>query len=53
MNYKIDILNNPNKTIENDFFTVNLINKTIVWKPQMFNPKIQSYLFYWLKNINN
>ncbi len=43
----LDMRTNPNKTTENDFCVIDLVNETITWKPGMFNPKLQKNINYW------
>ena len=47
MNTSLDILNNPNKTFENDLCIINLITEEIIWKAGMFFPHIEKNIVYW------
>ena len=52
MNTSLDILNNPNKTFENDLCIINLITEEIIWKAGLFNPKMGNDIRYWFNEKN-
>lgn len=47
MNDRLDILDNPNETFENDFCIINLKTEEITWKPGKFRPKLKRNILYW------
>ena len=48
MDYRLDIVNNPNAVFENDCCIVYLNDNIILWKAGMFNPKMRNNILYWL-----